>query len=177
MNRYLLRKNQSSCVLFNKFASQYLLIMRLEIYDSKNLNFVELNCTGSDDTYIKCDPESRFLDTYVFNLFDDCFEKANNLYEYYEPTKFNARYIVPLRNRLLTNLTILEQIKTLLDFQEFILSKVHGKDFLIRLVRDDKNWTDRWMHHQEKLININKDLINFVDFCIDEDRILWVIGY
>jgi len=151
--------------------------MRLEIYDSKSLNFVELNCTGTGEEYIKCDPESKFLDTDVFNLYVDCFEKANNLYEYYEPTKFNARYIVPLRNRLLTNLTLLEQIKSLSEFQDNITSKVHGKDFLIRLIRDDKNWTDRWMFYLEKLVKINKELIDFVDFCIDEDRILWVIGY
>ena len=151
--------------------------MRLEIYDSKNLNFVELNCTGTDKEYIKCDSESRFLDTEIFNLFVECFEKANNLYEYYEPTKFNARYIVPLRNRLLTNLTILEKINSLSDFQEYVKSKVHGKDFLRSLIRNDINWTDRWMMYNEKLIKINKELINFVDFCIDEDRILWVMGY
>jgi hypothetical protein len=151
--------------------------MRLEIYDSKNLNFVELNCTGTDEEYIKCDPESKFLDTDIFNLYVDCFEKANNLYEYYEPTKFNARYIVPLRNRLLTNLTLLEQIKSYSEFQDNITSKVHGKDFLIRLIRDDKNWPDRWMFYLEKLVKINRELIDFVDFCIDEDRILWVIGY
>jgi len=151
--------------------------MRLEIYDSKSLNFVELNCTGTGEEYIKCDPESKFLDTEVFNLFVDCFEKANNLYEYYEPTKFNARYIVPLRNRLLTNLTLLEQIKSLSEFQDNINSKVHCKDFLIRLIRADKNWTDRWMFYLEKLVKINKELIDFVDFCIDEDRILWVVGY
>lgn len=151
--------------------------MRLEIYDSKNLNFVELNCTGTEREYIKCDSQSKFLDAEVFNLFVDCFEKANNLYEYYEPTKFNTRYIVPLRNRLLTNLTFLEKINSLSDFQDNINSKVHGKDFLIRLIRNDKNWIDRWMMYTEKLIKINKELIDFVDYCIDEDRILWVIGY
>jgi hypothetical protein len=151
--------------------------MKLEIYNSKNLNFVELNCTGTSEEYVKCDPESKFLDTDVFNLYADCFEKASNLYEYYEPTKFNARYIIPLRNRLLTNLTLLEQIKSLSEFQHNINSKVHGKDFLTRLIRDDLNWTDRWLFYLEKLVKINKELMAFVDFCIDEDRVLWVIGY
>ena len=137
--------------------------MRLEIYDSKSLNFVELNCTGTFEEYIKCDPESKFLDTEVFNLFVDCFEKANNLYEYYEPTKFNTRYIVPLRNRLLTNLTLLEQIKSLSEFQDNINSKVHGKDFLIRLIRADKNWTDRWMFYLEKLVKIRETVNRIKD--------------
>jgi len=151
--------------------------MRLEIYNSKDLNFVELNITGTEDQYVKCDPESRYLDSVVFNLFADCFEKANNLYEYYEPTKFNTRYIVPLRNRLLTNLTILENIKDFPEFQEHINSKLHGKDFLLALIRNEKNWMDRWTNYLEKLISINKDMMDLIDFCIDEDRILWVIGY
>lgn len=151
--------------------------MRLEIYGSKDLNFVELNITGTEDQYIKCDPESQYIDSIVFNLFADCFEKANNLYEYYEPTKFNARFIVPLRNRLLTNLTILENIRSLPEFQEHINLKVHGKEFFLSLIRNDKKWMDHWTAYHEKLIKINKDLLDLVDFCIDEDRMLWVVGY
>jgi hypothetical protein len=151
--------------------------MRLELYGSKDLNFVELNITGTEDQYVKCDPESQYIDSVVFNLFADCFEKANNLYEYYEPTKFNARYIVPLRNRLLTNLTILENIKALPEFQDHISLKVHGKEFLLALIRADKNWMNHWTTFHEELIKINKDLLDLVDFCIDEDRLLWVVGY
>jgi len=151
--------------------------MRIEIYGLKDLNFVELNITGTENQYIKCDPESRYLDSFVFNLFADCFEKSNTLYEYYEPTKFNARYIVPLRNRLLTNLTLLENIKALPEFQDHVNLKVHGKKFILALIRNDKNWMDHWTAYLEKLININKELLDIVDFCIDEDRILWVIGY
>jgi len=151
--------------------------MRIEIYGTKDLNFVELNITGTENQYIKCDPESKYLDSVVFNLFADCFEQSNNLYEYDEPTKFNARYIVPLRNRLLTNLTLLENIKALPEFQDHVNSKVHGKEFILTLIRNDKNWMDHWSAYLEKLINVNKELLDIVDFCIDEDRILWVIGY
>ena len=151
--------------------------MRLELYGSKDLNFVELNITGTEDQYIKCDQESKYIDSVVFNLFADCFEKANNLYEYYEPTKFNARYIIPLRNRLLTNLTKLENIKSLPEFQDYISLKVHGKEFLLALIRKDKNWMNHWITFHEELIRVNMDLLNLVDFCIDEDRLLWVVGY
>jgi hypothetical protein len=151
--------------------------MRIDIYGLKDLNFVELNITGTENQYIKCDPESKYLDSVVFNLFADCFEKSNNLYEYYESTKFNARYIVPLRNRLLTNLTLLENIKALPEFQDHVNLKVNGKEFILALIRNDKNWMNHWTTYLEKLININKELLDIVDFCIDEDRILWVIGY
>ena len=43
--------------------------MRLELYDSKELNFVELNITGGNDSYIRCDKESKYIDSIVFNLF------------------------------------------------------------------------------------------------------------
>jgi hypothetical protein len=151
--------------------------MRFHLYDNKQLNFVELNSTGTNTQYVKCDPESKYLDSVVFNLFSERFEKANSLYEYYGPTKYNARYIVPLRNQLLTNLTYLEKVTSLAEFQSYISEKVLGKEFLLALVRMDKNWSGRWMVYHEKLVVLNKELLDLVDFCIDEDRILWVVGY
>jgi hypothetical protein len=56
--------------------------VNISVYGYKKLNFVELNVTGTEDTHNKCDPESRYLDCVVFNVFTDCFEKANQLYEY-----------------------------------------------------------------------------------------------
>jgi hypothetical protein len=151
--------------------------MKFEIYDQKNLNFVELNTTGTNSQYVKCDAESKYVDTPLFNLFADSFEKANRLYECYGATKFNTRYIVPLRNRLLINLTVLEKIQSFEDFQQHINGKVQGKEFLLALVSHDKSWTDRWQVYLEKIIQINREILEIVDFCIDEDRILWVIGY
>jgi hypothetical protein len=151
--------------------------MRFHLYDNKQLNFVELNVTGTNSQFVRCDPESKFLDNVVFNLFAECFEKANPLYEYYGPTKFNSRYIVPLRNRLLTNLTELDRVRSLAGFQEYIDQKVMGKEFLRELVALDKNWSGRWKVYHENLIRLNKELLDLVDFCIDEDRILWVVGY
>jgi len=151
--------------------------MKFSLYSHKDLNFVELNTTGNNFQYVKCDPESEYMDSPLFNLFADIFEKANRLYECYGATKFNSRYIVPLRNRLLMNLTILEKIQLLEDFQTHINSKIQGKEFLFALVADDNSWTDRWSLYKEKLITINRKILEVVDFCIDEDRTLWVIGY
>jgi len=151
--------------------------MKIAVYKYRDLNFVELNITGTEETCNKCDPESRYLDSVVFNLFTQCFEKANQLYDYYLPTKYNTRYIIPLRNNLLTHITVLEQIRTLADFQEFISGKVLGKEFLIALVKSDKSWTDHWTQYHKKLVNVSREILNLVDFCIDEDRILWVIGF
>jgi len=151
--------------------------MNFSIYKAKELNFVELNITGTEDSYNKLDPESRYLDSTVFNIFTRCFEMANKLYEYYQSTKYNTRYIIPLRNNLLTHLAKLEQIKTLNEFREFISAKILGKEFLLALVQSDKNWTEHWEQYHQKLIMVTKEILQLIDFCIDEDRILWVIGY
>ncbi len=151
--------------------------MKLTIYSHKDLNFVELNLTGTDEDYNKLDAESKYIDSVVFNLFTRCFEKSNTLYEYYDATKYNTRYIIPLRNQLLTHLVTIQKIKTLSAFQSFLDEKVFGKDFLLSLVKTDKTWLDHWTIYHEKLVKINQELLDLVDFCIDEDLNLWVIGY
>lgn len=152
-------------------------MMRFDLYDNKELNFVELNCTGTNHQYVKFAPESRYVDSVVFNLFSECFEKASSLYEYYGPTKYNARYIVPLRYQLLTHLTRVEKIANAEEFGDFFGSKVLGKEFLDVLAGLDNQWKDNWKTYHEKLVALNKQLLEFIDFCIDEDRILWVLGY
>ena len=151
--------------------------MKLSVYNYRELNFVELNTTGTEETYNKCDPESRYMDCLVFNLFTECFEKANQLYEYYDATKYNTRYIIPLRNNLLTHITQLQQIKTLDGFEKYISGKILGREFMQALVKSDKKWMERWTEYHEKLVVVSQDILDLVDFCIDEDRILWVIGY
>jgi hypothetical protein len=156
--------------------------VKLSLYNHKELNFVELNITGTEQLYNKCDSESRYLDTAVFNLFAECFEKSNNLYEYFDATRFNPRNIIPLRNQLQTHLALIEAIKDLSSFQSFIDGKALGKAFLLEMVRCDKTWADRWstyhsMLHHSMLLKTNRELLELVDFIIDEDRILWVIGY
>ena len=151
--------------------------MKLNLYDHKELNFVELNITGTEDSYNRCDSESRYLDSVVFNLFTECFEKANKLYDYYQPTKYNSKYIIRLRNIYLEHLIELEHLKYLGEFQKFISGKVLGKEFLLALVKFDRNWIDHWNQYHKELLALSKEILALIDFCIDEDRILWVIGY
>jgi hypothetical protein len=151
--------------------------MKLSIYSHKELNFVELNLTGTDEDYNKLDAESRYIDSVVFNLFTACFEKSNMLYEYYDATRYNTRYIIPLRNQLLIHLVKIQKLKTLSEFQSFLDEKVFGKDFLLALVKMDKTWMDHWTIYHEKLVKINQELLDLVDYCIDEDYYLYVIGY
>lgn len=151
--------------------------MRIELFDSDYLNIVELNTTGDDENYIKGDSESKFVEGQVFNIFTCCFENANKLYEFFGATKYNVRKIVPLKNELVKNLESLEKIGNLEMFKDYIDQIFLGADFIEELAEEDSDWEVRWRFYLDKLIKVNKGLIDITDKCIEEQRILWVIGY
>jgi hypothetical protein len=151
--------------------------MNIELYNSDFLNFVELNFTGDNDEYRRCDPESKYLDTDVFNLFLECFEHANELFDYFLGTKYNSRKIIVLRNELFRNLEELEKISTVKDFINMAESHFMGKDFLQELDGMTPPWHDNWKEYLGKLIAVNRELITFTERCADEERVLWVVGY
>ncbi len=151
--------------------------MKLNFFGIDNLNFVEFNTTGSNTEYQKLSPESRFLSSEVFNLFALCFEKSDDLYEYFGPSKFNARNIVILQNELKTHLGKLEQINTCDFFVKFINNTFLGQGYLNQIQRKNVDWTDDWQLYLSKIIEVNKTIIQIIDKCIDDERTLWVIGY
>ncbi len=153
------------------------MIMKLTIYDARELNFVELNYTGGNDTYIRCDRESKYIDSIVFNLFAPCFEAANKLYEYYGPTKYNARKIIPLRNELIRHREKLESLKSLDSFNDHISSHFLGVEFFEVLNKEFAGWEQDWEAYLKKLVQINNEIIELTEKCADEEKILWVVGY
>ena len=151
--------------------------MRIEFFGIDKLNFVEFNVTGDDLNFYRLNEESQFINSEVFNLFAHCFENSNDLYEYYEPTKFNARKIIVLRNELVTNIENLNKIKNSDAFIEYVDGIFLGKAFLIELEKMDAGWRDHWELYLSLLKEINREMISIVERCIDESRILWIIGY
>ena len=151
--------------------------MRLEIYGSTNLNFVEFNITGDVESIQRCDKDSLYMDSELFSLFSECFESSNNLYDYFGPTKYNARNIIVLLNALKANIDRIEKVNSLENFVDFAGSKFLGSGFVLELERLDKNWRLNWEQYKQKLIGINQQLIKLINRCIEEERILGMIGY
>lgn len=151
--------------------------MRIELFSSEYLNIVELNTTGDNENYIKGDSESKYLQSEVFNLFANCFENANKLYEFFGATKYNARKIVPLRNELANKLEALQNIKGLKDFENHLDQVFLGQEFIDELTLEDRDWKNKWKHYLDQLIEVNKGLVEISDKCIEEQKVLWVIGY
>ncbi|MCG8410653.1 MAG: hypothetical protein MI739_05135 [Bacteroidales bacterium] len=151
--------------------------MRIELFNSDNLNIIELNTTGDNEIYIKGDSESKYVEGEVFNIFAKCFENAEKLYEFFGSTKYNSRKIVPLRNELLIKLNLLEKIDSCDAFINHINQIFLGQEFIDELCKEDVDWKQNWKFYLKKLIELNQDLISITDKCIEEERVLWVIGY
>ena len=141
------------------------------------IDFVEFNITGNSETYNKCDEESVFLNANVFNIFAGCFERSNHLFDAVGPTMFNARKIIPLRNELDANLEKLLVIESIDEFKKYVTGIFLGRDLILDLAKADPLWEQCWKFYLRRLTVINRDLILLVDKCVDEERILWFIGY
>ncbi len=141
------------------------------------VDFIEFNITGDIENYNKCDSESLYLNCNVFNIYASCFERSNNLFEFVGQTMYNSRKIIPLRNALRGNLILLKDIENLNEFKKYVTGIFLGRDLIIDLAKADPNWENCWIYYLRRLIIINRDLLKLVDRCIEEERILWVIGY
>lgn len=151
--------------------------MNIALSDSDYLNFVEFNITGDNDDFHRCNSESKYLDTEVFSLFQNCFENASKTYDFFAGTRYNSRTIIILRNELASTLESLHSISTPDAFTAFINSRFLGKDFLLVLEADDPEWQINWQKYFSKIVQVLKDLIDLVEKCAFEERVLWVIGY
>jgi hypothetical protein len=151
--------------------------MHLELYNADFLNFVEFNITGDNDEYKRCDVESKYIDSSVFDLVQPSFENANPTFDYFSGTKYNARKIFVLRNDLLANKKLFEEINDLKSFTDLISSRFMGAEFLAGLDESDSGWQGDWQNYNKKIIGLHKDLIELIEKCADQERILWVIGY
>lgn len=141
------------------------------------IDFIEFNITGDNDNFNKCDPESLYLNSTVFNIFAGCFERSNHLFEFLGQTKYNSRRIVPLQNELQKNLNRLNKINTVEEFKSYVTGIHLGRDLLKDLAKLDPDYERTWIFYLRRLIVINRNLISLVDKCIEKELILWVIGY
>jgi hypothetical protein len=144
---------------------------------SECINFIEFNITGNSENYNKCDEESLYLNSNVFNIFAGCFEQSNHLFEFIGQTIYNSRKIIPLLNTLDSNLGRLVLIESIEEFRQYVTGIFLGRDLLLDLAQADPLWEQCWKFYLRRLIVINRDLIKLINRCVDEERTLWVIGY
>jgi len=139
-------------------------------------NFIELNITGDNQNFNKCDGESKFIDVDIFNIFAACFEASNPLFEFYGNTKYNSRNIIRLNNELQELKKKIELIESKDQLTEFLNDLFLGQDLIDEFKSHYIDWEKNWNNIKEILLVFNADITKLIDKCISEDRVLWVLG-
>ena len=44
-------------------------------------------------------------------------------------------------------------------------------------LNEDSQWQKYWKEYNRKIIGVNRDLIDLVEKCAFDERVLWIIGY
>ncbi len=151
--------------------------MRIELLKNDWLNFVELNISGDNENVFRCHPESSYIEADVFNLFTPCFEKSNNLFEFFGQTRYNSRLIIPLQNELKNHMAIIEKLETPEAFRSFSDEIFLGYKFITELGKMDPQWEKNWHKYHALIMRVGLDLIAITNRCVEQERVLWVIGY
>jgi hypothetical protein len=141
------------------------------------IDFIEFNITGDSENYNKCDEESLYLNSSLFNIFAGCFERSNHLFEFIGQTMYNSRKFIPLQNELNDNLEKLIAINNIGDFQKYLSEIFMGRELIVQMNIGDPDYEKHWRSYIRRWIRINRGLNKMINRCIEEDRVLWVIGY
>ena len=150
--------------------------MRIELFKLDLHNLVEFSISASDENYKICSSESFFMEEQVFYLFQSCFEESSKLFDYYEPTKFGLRNIIPLQNHLKELGKELESVNSPESFAKFITERSMGVQYLELMEKEDPDWSKEWNKHQKNLSDVCQKLILLTEQCLNEDKVLWVKG-
>ncbi|MBQ9470024.1 MAG: hypothetical protein IJU72_03615 [Bacteroidales bacterium] len=141
------------------------------------IDFVELNITGDTVNYNRCDEESLYINSMVFNVFADCFERSNHLFDHMQPTAYNSRHFIALKNELSSNLYKLLDISNMNDFWGFMASQHMGQKMVELLGGDAPEGRKRWRRCLRHLIRDNNYITRLIDRCIEQNLVLWVIPF
>ncbi len=151
--------------------------MKIELFKLDLHNLVELNISGSAENYRVCSSDSWFLDEQLFYLLQSCFEKSSKVFDYYEPTRYDIRNIVPLLNELKRFSKALEAAQSPDRFIAFIHNQYMGAQFLDLFEKENPRWKEQWETCHSQLMEVTLKLITLANQCFNEDKVLWVKGY
>ena len=151
--------------------------MKLRIFDQKELGIVQFQMLHGSEPFNNFSENDSYMESSVFSTFITCFELSKTDFEYDKLNVLDGDHIVSLRNHLLTHLTRLKAIENAEEFELFSLRNVVGIEFINALKSNYSDWSLSWEEIRDKLVIINNDLIDMIDVCIDDDKILRIKGY
>ena len=114
--------------------------MRIELFKLDLQHLVEFSISASDENYKICSSDSFFMEEKLFYLFQSCFEASSKIFDYYEPTKYDLRNLVPLLNQLKNLEEEIGFVDSPESFKKILQNRSMGNQFLKHLEKEDTAW-------------------------------------
>lgn len=137
--------------------------------------YVEFNISGNERRYRHWENESLYLDEAVFSVFAGCFDRSVDNFSYFGPTKYRRDDLLKLRRELGTTDSGLAAITGMDPFVGAIAKLTRGEAFIQELGKMYKLTTE-WDEVLGLLRKANRALLDLVNQCVREGRVLWVLG-
>ena len=151
--------------------------MKIRLLSLDELDFVQITCLPQGEPFQIFSDKSKFIQRAVFSLFQNSFELSSSDYNFYAPFSFNLSKVVTLRNHLVTNQARIASIKNADEIEKLALKQLSGIEFMNALKDQNPDWKISWEKTRAKLLQVGEGLIEMIDYCIDEDNVLWIKGF
>ena len=152
--------------------------MKIQLFDYNDLNIVEF-VKGNEEMKgcILCNKYSKYLHGSAFSIIQGAFNLSSKDYSYYDISEFKDQNLITLRNHLQDHLSRLNNTESLIEFEAYILKQVEGIDFMNELKTFYPKWKISWESFRDQLLEVYRDILEMIDYCIDEEKSFYVKGY
>ena len=152
--------------------------MKIQLFDYNDLNIVEF-VKGNEEMKgcILCTKYSKYLHGSAFSIIQGAFNLSSKDYSYYDISEFKDQNLITLRNHLQDHLSRLNNTESLIEFEAYILKQVEGIDFMNELKTFYPKWKISWESFRDQLLEVYRDILEMIDYCIDEEKSFYVKGY
>jgi len=137
--------------------------------------YVEFNISGDEHRYHNWEDESLYLDETVFSVFAGGFDRSVNNFNYYGPTRYRGDDLLKLKRELGAIDSKMAAIVGKHQFVEKMAELTHSETF-IKEASEVYELTSEWDEVLGSLKNVGRTLLDLVNQCVREGRILWVLG-
>ena len=141
--------------------------------DIKGGPYVSFLVANESDEYDHWSQKASFLEDGFYDFFSDCFAMSNEKFIFYGDTQYKEEQLMLLLRKKLQDINA---IRTLEQFESFISGTSENFNYLDVLKYAGIEWKTKWKEVVCDLSDVNRGLIDIVQSCIHQYKVLWVSG-
>ncbi len=146
------------------------------ISDIEGTHWIEFNISGTSDNYKHWESDSKFLDEYVYNLFTDIFERHTLKFNYYSNTMYDISQLTQIKKDIINRIHEFSSGETLDDLICLSKKTANALNLSDPLNNCFENSDRNLKKLQDGIVRLCQEMVAFFQFCIDQNRTLWILG-